>query len=65
MNIKLPPLNKRTIASALVLAGIGAASNMIATYWQHRCQRKTDRLNHEAWKERYAIASSNEDDIME
>ena len=63
MNIKLPPLNKRTVITALVLAGIGTASSMIATYWQHRCQRKTDRLNQKDWKERYTIAMSTEMDI--
>jgi hypothetical protein len=49
--------------TALVLAGIGTASSMIATYWQHRCQRKTDRLNQKDWKERYTIAMSTEMDI--
>jgi hypothetical protein len=67
MNIKLPPLNKRTVMTALVLAGIGTASSMISTYWQHRCQRKTLLYDHCLWKERLSLLSqqqiANEKDL--
>lgn len=53
-------INKSNVCTALVIAGIIIVRDLIITYYQHRCIRKTNNLEHENWKERNAITMDSE-----